>query len=205
MKTLASAAALAICHLSFSMAAACEGNKILFEDQFQDNRGAWDLVPEQTQLGNGTLRLMPDVLADLIVPVVGLRLRDADICADVTLGGDDPVAASSGILFWFSSWDDFFIFQIGGDFYSIRHYLDKKWISVLLDKSTAIKKDPGATNKLRVTIKGNLLTLYVNGQRLRQIRAQSPRAEWQLGVSASGPILGQLTAVFRDVKVTNVP
>jgi hypothetical protein len=71
--------------------------------------------------------------------------------------------------------------------------------------SPTLKKNPGDSNLLRVTLKGNLVSMYVNGTKLKDIRAQAPTTDARFGVYAQRSKAGsEQIYVFKSIKVTTI-
>jgi hypothetical protein len=70
--------------------------------------------------------------------------------------------------------------------------------------SPAIKKEPGATNLLRVKTNGNSVTFFINGTKVRELRGQAPKGVWRFGLSGDNfDKQKDAKVIFKTVKVTN--
>ena len=206
MSKLAITAALVVCHLTFGAANACEGKNVLFEDQFQDDSGGWSITEDRTEIKDGGLRITPRLNTSYTEDNPGFYFDDADICADIVLETSDD-GNWGALVFWFEDYDNYFIFQITPKgFYDIQRKFKGNWTRLIADaQSPAIKKEAGAANTVRVTVKGNLLTFYINGEKVRQLRGQAPKQQWRFGFMSGSPKEKRTTTVFKNVKITDVP
>jgi hypothetical protein len=80
-------------------AGACEGQNVIFEDQFHDDAGGWSIKDNmEVKDGAFTFKLPPDDMSSNLN--VTFTVKDADICTDtVWPEGDQPVLGA-GLLFW---------------------------------------------------------------------------------------------------------
>ncbi len=192
------------CNLAFT-AHACEGQKVLFEDQFQDTSGGWEILADRTEIKDSSLRITPQMSRSFVEINNGFFFDSADMCVDVTFGGQDA-GDWGGLIFWFDDYENYFAFQVTPTgWYGIQRLFKGKWSMLADAESPAVKRGAGATNTVRVTAKGNLLTFYINGQRIRQMKGQPPKQEWQFGVQASSSKEHRATTEFKNVKVTDTP
>jgi hypothetical protein len=187
-------------------AAACEGQNVIFEDQFHDDAGGWSIKDNmEVKDGAFTFKLPPDDMSSNLN--VTFTVKDADICTDtVWPEGDQPVLGA-GLLFWGEDNRTYFQFGIlnNGKFWIARKQ-DGKWLGTIAANvdSTAIKTLPGATNTLRVKTNGNSVTFYINGTKVRDLRGQAPKTGWRFGLSGDNfDKQKEAKVIFKSMKVTN--
>jgi hypothetical protein len=187
-------------------AAACEGQNVIFEDQFHDDAGGWSIKDNmEVKDGAFTFKLPPDDMSSNLN--VTFTVKDADICTDtVWPEGDQPVLGA-GLLFWGEDTRTYFQFGIlnNGKFWIARKQ-DGKWLGTIAANvdSTAIKTLPGATNTLRVKTNGNSVTFYINGTKVRDLRGQAPKTGWRFGLSGDNfDKQKEAKVIYKSMKVTN--
>ena len=112
-------------------AAACEGQNVIFEDQFHDDAGGWSIKDNmEVKDGAFTFKLPPDDMSSNLN--VTFTVKDADICTDtVWPEGDQPVLGA-GLLFWGEDNRTYFQFGIlnNGKFWIARKQ-DGKWLGTI--------------------------------------------------------------------------
>jgi hypothetical protein len=189
---------------SVGAAFGCEGKQVIFEDQFTDNSGGWTLVPPFARVEHGALIIDPPPQKMQKTLNVTFGVRDADICAEVVLPQNDS-KVGAGLAFWSKDAQNLFGLQIKGDGgVGIWRLEDGKWLAIRGDTpDIAVKKNPGATNTLRATVKGGLVSLYVNGAKIQDIRAQAPQRDWYFGLYGMNSTDGPVSITFKKVKVTS--
>jgi len=188
-------------------ALACAGTEIIFEDKFEDEAGGWshkDTV--EVKDGSFVFKLPADDMQSNLN--VTFTVEDADICTEAVwpAGGDQPVLGA-GLLFWGEGNRTYYQFGIlnNGRFWIARKQ-DGSWLGTIAANvdSPAIKKSPGASNTLRVLAKGNKLTFYINGTKVRELRGQAPKGGWRFGISGDNfDKQKEATVLFTNMKVTN--
>lgn len=203
-------AALAITGIlaATGQAIACAGSKVIFEDTFENNAGGWS-DKDTVEVKNGTFvfKLPADDMQSNLN--VTFQVKDADICTEAVWpygGGGNPMLGA-GLLFWGENNRTYYQFGIlnNGSFWIARKR-DGVWLGTIAANidSPAIKTAPGASNTLRVSAKGNTLTFYINGTKVREVRGQSPSAAWRFGVSGDNfDKQKEATVLFTNLKVTN--
>jgi hypothetical protein len=186
-------------------AADCEG-EVIFEDKFADDAGGW-LLRDTVELKDGAFvfRLPPDDMQSNLN--VTYTVKDADICSETVWPSGDQPMLGAGLLFWGQDNRTYFQFGIlnNGKFWIARKQ-DGKWLGTIAANvdSSAINKNPGEANTLRVTANGNNLTFYINGTKVRELRGQAPKGNWRFGLSGDNfDKDNDARIVFKTVKVTN--
>ncbi|MET0688296.1 MAG: family 16 glycoside hydrolase [Methyloceanibacter sp.] len=189
-----------------SWASACEGQQVVFEDKFQDDAGGWSIRDSvEVKDGSFVLKLGPDDMQSNLN--VTFTVTDADICSEAVWPDGEQPMLGAGLLFWGEDNRTYFQFGIlnNGSFWIARKQ-DGKWLGTIAENvdSTAINKEPGATNTLRVKTNGNTATFYINGTKIREVRAQAPKGNWRFGLSGDNfDKQKEARVVFKSMKVTN--
>ena len=187
-------------------AEACEGQQVVFEDKFQDDAGGWSIRDSvEVKDGNFVLKLAPDDMQSNLN--VTFTVTDADICSEAVWPAGDQPMLGAGLLFWGEDNRTYFQFGIlnNGKFWIARKQ-DGKWLGTIAANidSSAINKEPGATNTLRVKTNVNTATFYINGTKIREVRAQAPKGNWRFGLSGDNfDKQKEAQVVFKSMKVTN--
>ena len=193
-----------------TQAAACKGDKVLFEDDFSLHDHSWG-APEPRFLelygGKATARPKPD--SSYWQWNSGFAFLDADICLTVTLiETTDPAKSDAGLMFWIMDNDNFFVFRIASNGkYQVIRQVGGQWAQPVIPwtDSDAIKKGPNQPNTLRLTLKGGSIAVAINDKDLGRFQAQPPpkRAGFIGLYATSGP---DKPSIWRltNLKVTNV-
>ncbi len=184
-RSLMIAAALQI---AFTTAAfACDqGGASIFEDKFADDSGGWDLSLPNVKIVPPTMQILLNKDTS-----VGFTLNqtfnasDGVYCQDVVF--PPPVAGnvlSAGIQFWATDANNLYMFMVGDDgnagFFK---KVNNAWTTVFTGlKVEGFNPAPGASHEIVVQAKAGVLTLSVDGVKIKTIRAQMPVGALQFGV-----------------------
>ena len=190
-----------------SAALACAGSEVIFEDTFEDDAGGWSHKDGiEVKDGSFVLKLPADDMQSNLN--VTFSVKNADICTEAVWpqGGEQPILGA-GLLFWGENNRTYYQFGVlnNGRFWIARKQ-DGAWLGTIAAniESPAIKTAPGASNTLRVDAKGNTLTFYINGTKVREVRGQAPSAAWRFGVSGDNfDKQKAATVLFTNMKVTD--
>jgi hypothetical protein len=186
---------------------ACEGDKVIFEDKFDDDAGGWAMKDTVEVKDGSFIFKLPadDMQSDLNVT---FTVDDADICTDaVWPESGNPSILGAGLLFWGENNGTYYQFGIlnNGKFWIARKQ-NGAWVGTIAAnvESPAIKTSPGAVNTLRVDAKGDSVVFYINGTKVRELRGQGPQGGWRFGLSGDNfDKTKEATVIFTDMKVTN--
>jgi len=186
-------------------AASCDGSKTIFEDEFRDDSGGWPIVPEFIRVEDGSLVVTaPAQKMEKAINVTN-SVKSGDICVEVAFK-NMPIspAGSAGLLFWVRGPNDYYTLQVSPRGAVGIFRFKEQWLPLrpMLEDSS-VNKGQDAVNNLRVKADGNLVTLFVNGAKIREVRGDPPAPDWQFGVytAATNEKLG--TSSFRHFKVTS--
>jgi hypothetical protein len=155
---------------------ACDGQDVIFQDNFTDDAGGWT-INQGIEVKDGTFvfKLAPDDMqSDLNVT---FTVQDADICSEAVWPDGDPVTLGAGLLFWGEDNKTYFQFGVlnNGKFWIARKR-DGKWHTIVENVDTnAINTSPGSSNTLRVKASGDTASFFINGTKVRDLRGQPPR------------------------------
>lgn len=190
--------------LSNSSAIAKPGD-VLFEDDFSTLDPVYDPSANDFSVSDNTLKFpLPKELYQRVM--YQANLFDAvDVTVKVRLEvPDGEKDAKIGVAFWALDRTTFYVFQIS-DFgtYRVVSITPDKWtIPIGWRKSSAIKKDPGEWNELRVVAIGNRAVLFINGEKVAVVKGKPPADGSLVGVyreSGTEPSVGYFSA-FKAVE-----
>jgi hypothetical protein len=185
---------------------ACQGKEVIFEDRFGNDSGGWS-VKESVEVEDGafTFMLEPDDMQSNLN--VTYTVENADICTDaVWPEGEQPVLGA-GLLFWGEDNRTYFQFGVlNNGRYWIARKQRGEWLGTIAANvdSPAIHTSPGAANTLRVKTKGDTVSFFINGTKVRELRGQAPKGAWRFGLSGDNfDKENDAQVIFRTVKVTD--
>jgi hypothetical protein len=188
-------------------AQACEGKRVLFEDRFDENelQSTWDGSPDEVKLQDGRMIVTTKPDWTVWVPNTASLYDDIDMCVDVTtVQAVDPATNRVGLVFWYTDDKNFYTLETDASGNaSVWRKQRGKWLEqVSWAKEPALHTGDGATNQLRVVTKGNAATVYINGEKFKDITGQPPDNGQEIGVIAYSPKKGAATYAFANVKIT---
>ena len=202
--------AAAIVGLSLAMAdpaLACGGRTVIFEDNFQDASGGWEVDPNMSFGKSGMGYKWTSEYTSGVSLNNAFVIKDADICLEAAwpAGVTDEVFGF-GIMFWAVDYQNHFLYLLDqGGFAALHRRIANQWGKIVQENTPAIKKDPGATNLMRITLKGGMTSMYVNGTKFKDQRVQAPTSDMRFGVRAQRVKTGtERTFHFNSIKVTTV-
>jgi len=193
-------------------ASACEGQvgDTIFEDNFADNLGGWTfsdnfaLRPPGAQIivsanEKGTARSELNQT---------FRAREADYCAEMSFPKNAAAVddVGTGVEFLAADYRNLFVAEVyrSGKI-ELDTEVDGKWTTIWsMANPSLVKIGPDAVNAVRAVIKGNLITVYVNGKTVRAVRAGMPDGELKFGILAEFTTASKESLPFpvKSVKVT---
>ena len=232
LRRLVGLAALAISACP-APALACKGPHLLFSDNFATVDRTWNFDPDTAALTNiGAGPVTPEGGKMKVKPPSqgagwsrfyrGVFVRDADICVNIRSPNNliSPDQTSAGLLFWNENqgWYLYFSFNPKGDANLWEHYEEvrqghdgTKTLSTNWANKLSWPSVPGAgrgaslTNTLRVTMKGDTLTLYVNDQaRSIKFTDGAPDSGTQFGLRVVSENAEISTWKFSRLRVTDL-
>ena len=172
MKLQTIAAAVLALTIAASPALACKGEEI-YTDDFSSSDGPWATAPWFSIAGGGAEFKMEAGQSGFI-PYLGGNFKEFDACVDVAnpafKNADAPPVA--GLGFWFNDFQNMaaVLLTPAGVMFSIRNSKGRTLLAAPPRKINALKGGNGATNTLRVTVKGQNVTLYANDTRVGAFR-----------------------------------
>lgn len=184
---------------------ACEGKKVLFEDNFNELQSTWDGSPNEVKVEDGRMVVSSKADWTVWVPNTASVYDDIDMCVDVTtVEAVDPKTNFVGLVFWYADDKNFYTVETDASGNaSIWRKQRGKWLEQInWTKVPTLHIGDGAMNRLRVVTKGNTATFYINGQMFKGITGQPPENGQEIGVIAYSPKKGPATYAFDNVKIT---
>ena len=199
------AAALVLTHAKPSFA--CQGDKVLLAEDFAQADASWGAQTNNFAIKDGAAVIKADSQRGYKALDNAFLFDDADICVTVTaLDIGKPEASAAGLAFWAQDYRNaYFLLLAANGYYKIGRMIDGAWVNAPLDwtQSDAIVQGVNKPNTLRLTIKGQSLSVSINGKPGAVLRAQSPETSSLIGLYAESADKVD-TWKFNDLKVTNV-
>jgi hypothetical protein len=203
MTRMIAAAAIIATGLCCNPALACKGTEVLLQDDFKTVDLGWDTADGFT-IGSGQAKWTNKDDAGMAIYYNGSLFTDFDYCIDLTTLEKTTPEQAAGLVFWATDYNNRYIFQLlsrDGQAEIVRRQNGKSLFPVANRKFDAIKTDAGAINSLRVVVKGNTFTAYVNDKMFVTAKGQPPKDGSQIGIYLGSPD----AFAFSNVKITNVP
>jgi hypothetical protein len=183
------AAALALQVSAVSTTWACEGQKgkVIFEDNFADDSGGWELSPPSVTIKPPAMLLALDQkIGSTATQNLTFHATDGDFCIDVILPKptSQDNTMSVGLEFWATDYNNLMLLQVStvGTFNLYSHTNGAWQVIFSIPSGPAFKAEPGAVNSIRVVVKAEKLTTYLNNSQMKVIRAQMPEGNLRFGV-----------------------
>ncbi len=203
-KGLSTVCASSLAFLALATSAlACQGQNVLYEDDFSFADPAWGNSP-QMRIDQGVLTLTPVPNgANSIQNQSGFFEGNLDVCVDVVQKVIDPANSWAALIFGGADVNNYYMAQVMGDGYMNVARLQKgRWLyPVPWTQTQGVVKPGNEVNQIRIVTVGNQVTGFVNGQQVWQFRAQLPKDGSLLGVYATS-LPGKESFDFDNFKVT---
>jgi hypothetical protein len=186
---------------------ACQGDKVLLAEDFKTADASWGAQTNNFAIKDSAAIIKADSQRGYKALDNAFLFDDADICVTVTaLDIGKPEASAGGLVFWAQDYRNaYFLLLATNGYYKIGRLMDGAWVNAPLDwtQSDAIVQGINKPNTLRLTIKGQSLTVEINGKPGAALQAQSPETSSLIGLYAESADKVD-TWKFNDLKVTNV-
>jgi hypothetical protein len=183
---------------------ACKGPNVLYEDDFSMADPAWGNYTSQ-KIEGGKLTIAPEQYTGYALENQSSFFTDFDVCVDVVQKHNDPTTGYAGIVFWGVDYDNFYSLDVATNgFVRVSRKQNQRWLTPVAWTEIAGINPGTEVNQVRVTAKGNLATLYVNGTQAASFKGQPPQGGGLLGVYASSPKDSTGLFDFDNFKVTDV-
>jgi hypothetical protein len=193
--------------IAASPALACKGTQEIFSDDFAEDTGNWGNADWIT-IGGGSMELKLRAGYQGVARYLGDVPKDFDLCFDVTYPqtkSADGSGTLGGIALWFKDYDNMhaIITSPVGAIAAGKTANGKFTLLSPFRKYPSLKAGAGQKNTLRVTVKGNSVTVYANDQRAAVFRATP--IEGDFGLYATSEQDNANAWKFSNVKMTDVP
>ncbi len=175
---------------SAASAMACEGQagNVIFNDNFADDSGGWDMAGAGLKITPPAMQLTLDKqTSGVVAHNLTFNATDGDYCAEFVLPqqvGNNRIGF--GIEFWAADYNNLMIFYVNSDkTANLYKRTAGAWSGIFSDlPAAALKVEPDAVNSIRVLALAGKLTLSVNGQTVKVVRAQVPAGNLRFGMEA---------------------
>ncbi len=186
---------------------ACEGNRVLLQDDFKTLASNWGTANDNQSVKDGKMVLTPAFDATYLTLSGGNLFTDMDACVDMALakGGPKMVHTYGGLAFWATDYRNYYELMIGpSGTFGVDRILPGRRVPIMtFATSPAIKSGLSQVNRLRVQTKGSTATFYINGTQVGSITGQPPQGGGEIGLTAqAGPNTRDIYE-FSNLKVTN--
>ena len=186
---------------------ACQGDKVLLNEDFSFADASWGDQSNSFAIKGGSAIIKADSQHGYKALDNSFLFEDADICVTVTaLEIAKPEESAGGLVFWAQDYKNaYFLLLATNGYFKIGRLVNGAWVNPPLDwtQSDAIVQGTNKPNTLRLTIRGQTLTVEINGKPGAKLQAQSP------GVPSLIGLYGELSEKldvwkFNNLKVTDV-
>jgi len=175
---------------------------VIFEDNFADDSGGWDRS-DYTNVESPAFVIKLDKNAvSVVTENLTFDVKEGDFCVDVALPPSPPEnGVEGGLVFWGSDYANYYVFLISpNSLASLWRKTNGNWNRIVA--GTAPVK-PTETNSIRAIAKGDLITLFVNGQEFKKVRAQNTGASrFGMYTAVDKPLTDPIKFRFQNFKVT---
>jgi hypothetical protein len=186
-------------------AAACDSANALFEDNFESLDPSWGAPDNVVSAKDGSLVLKPQAGYWRFVPSESDLYQDVSVCVDATIvEAPKEDSSAAGVLFWFSDWNNLYVFEYYSDGgFSVERLSKGKWLlPVPYTENAAIKKGVGQPNQIEVKMKGKQATIFINGTQVAQFKGVAPQDGGKVGLAGVSPAEGVATFKFQKFTVS---
>jgi hypothetical protein len=206
-------AVFALQALVSTAAFACEGQigQVIYEDTFADDSGAWDFTPNAATVKAPNFVLNLDSkYSNINSQVLTFHApKDGDYCAEFilpkTIAPDNKY--NLAIAFWATDYANFWMVMLSSDgTLTLFSKANNVWQTITsVPTAAAFKPEPDAVNALRVTTIAGKISIYLNGQLQKAIRAQAPDGSLRFGMYAQidKGVDGTTPILVKSYKVTS--
>jgi hypothetical protein len=163
--------------------------RVQFRSDFKKPDPQWQLDGPNEYFVDNQFAIKPDAGWGVWWTIPAFVFKNATYCVDVKTPSDanEPgTSARGGLVFWLIDNSNFYVAEIYLDSsYSVRRALNRVDTGILpRTKFAKLKAGPAAVNQIKVTAIDNLVTLFFNGEKATEFRAQAPKDGGKVGVYA---------------------
>jgi hypothetical protein len=188
-----------------TIASACQGSSILFQDSFDRLQPTWGEANESFRVVESQLELSPAPDSYYWQANTANLYDDIDMCVTMTtIAEGDPVEAKAGLIFWYTDVNNFYVFELAPNgMASVWRRQRGKWLpQVNWRAADGANAGDGGINELRVTTIGSHAAFHVNGRKFEEIEGSPPESGQQIGIFAASPPATAARFGFDNLKVT---
>ena len=167
---------------------ACQGQAVLYEDDFSFADPAWGNYSD-VKIDQGVLSLIPaESGSSTLQNQSGFLEGNVDICVDVVQNVADPSVSFAGLLFGGVDYNNYYLLQVSTNGYvNVVRLQKSKWLTpVPWTLTEGVVKAGAEPSQIRIVTAGNIVTGFVNGQQVVQFRAQLPADGMLIGFYGGG-------------------
>jgi hypothetical protein len=138
----------------------------------------------------------------------GATFDQADLCADVAMAdSDNPLKSFVGVVFWVQDYGNLYGFMMtAAGTAAIARAQDRKWdFPATWRQVPNLRTRPGARNTLRITIRGDKATTYINDQTFVTITGRAPKNGGLIGFYGESEKTRANTWTFFNLEITDPP
>jgi 3-keto-disaccharide hydrolase len=188
MKTIVAVTGLSMSLMFFPpLLQAQNQGEVLFEDDFAVLDPAWSNVTA-ISVENQKLVLKPSLGSRSTSLYQASFFDDMDASLDIQMAEGSNENWYAGLVFWATDSDNSYeacIAPEAGSFAVRRWLKGRELYAVVWRSSDAIKKEPGASNVVRVVTTGPAATMFINGNQVATFKGQPPEGGGFVGVCGS--------------------
>jgi hypothetical protein len=187
-------------------AAGCTGN-VQFADDFGEADPGWP-VGDNVAIGGGKLQIKADAGKDYWSIYGASLFGDADICVDVSVNAaSDPTGPGGAVDFWLVDSNNYYgVYVAPNGFAAIQRVQNGKLLSpVSWRKAPSLKTGANVVNAIRVTLKGNSISVYFNDQLFYKVNGVQPQGGGQIGLEGWAEKANPNIWSFANLKITDPP
>jgi hypothetical protein len=187
-------------------AAGCTGN-VQFADNFGQVDPGWS-TDDAISIGGGKFQVKLDPGKFDSAGYNAALFTDADICVDVSVNAvSDPNGPGAGLFFWFIDGKNYYEVLIApnGNASIQRTQNGRNLRPVDWRKAPSLKTGAGAVNSIRLTLKGNTITCYLNDQLFYKVNGAQPDGGGTIGFEAWAEKANTNIWSFSNLKITDAP
>jgi hypothetical protein len=165
--------------------------KVLFEDKFATLDPAWGVGSPPMHIRDGKFVITPDKnTTQTVLNQAKVFPNDLEASCAMTFVKVPAPTWGSGLVFWAKDYTAYYALLINAQGWVAvqRHVADRYLLPVAWRQSDAIKQGEGAENRLKVVVKGDQATIFINGKEVVAFTGQPPGGGSLIGFKvASGP------------------
>jgi hypothetical protein len=186
----------------------CQGKAVLFEDNFATLDPIWSNPGNYLTVKENKLLLSTEKDMCRLTLYRGTTFADMDLQVTTQLAQKMEGATNGvGIIFWADDFQSYYCFIMSPDgLASVRRRVKGNTLTpVPVAKTDAVNKDPQAANVVRVVLKGNQATCYINDKIVVTLKGRPPEDGGMIGFlgCADTEAAKGTTWAFSNLKVTS--